>query len=44
MVQDLASRAVVGELLQREGSPCYVLGEGLSGRVIAAVQAYGVVN
>jgi hypothetical protein len=44
VIQDLASRAVVGELLQRQGSPGDVLRQGLAGRVIAAVQAYRVVN
>jgi hypothetical protein len=44
MVQDLASGAVVGELLNRQGRPCDVLGESLSGSVIAAVQAHGIVN
>ena len=44
MVQDLASGAVVGELLNRQGSPDDVLGENLSGSMIAAVQAHGVVN
>ena len=33
VVQDLASGAVVGELLQRQGSPCDVLPQGLSGRM-----------
>jgi hypothetical protein len=28
VIQDLASRGVIGELLQRQGSPCYVLRQG----------------
>ena len=44
VIQDLSPGAVIGELLQRQGSPGDILGESLAGRVVAAVQAHGVVN
>ena len=42
MKKALPARLVVGELLQRQGSPGDVLCEGLSGMVVAAVEAHGV--
>ena len=44
VIQDLSPGAVIGELLQRQGSPGDILGESLSGCVVAAVQTNGVVN
>jgi hypothetical protein len=44
VIQDLSSGAVISELLQQQGSPCYILGESLAGRVIAAVRAHGIGN
>jgi len=44
VIQDFASRAVAGELLRRRGSPGDILSASLSCRVVAAVQAYGVVQ
>jgi hypothetical protein len=40
--KDLAAERVIGELLQRRGSPGYVLSEGLSGFVIATIKTHRV--
>ena len=40
MIQDFSPRAVIGELVQRTGSPRDVVGEDQSGRVITAVPAH----
>jgi hypothetical protein len=42
--QGLAPGSVVGELLEGQGSPSDILRQGLSGRVIVAGKAYGVVH
>jgi hypothetical protein len=44
VVEDPASGAVVGEFLQGQGSPADVLSESLPGFVVAAIEAYGVVD
>jgi hypothetical protein len=44
VIQDLSAGPVVGELLQRQGSSGNVLRQGLSGMVVVAVEAYGIVH
>ena len=42
--KDLAAGRVIGEFLQRQGSPGDVLSEGVSGFVIATIKTHGVVE
>jgi hypothetical protein len=44
VIQDLSAGPVVGELLQRQGSSGNVLRQGLSGMVVVAFEAYGIVH
>jgi hypothetical protein len=44
VVEDLAAGPVIGELLQRPGSPGNVLSEGLSGLVTATIEMHRVVD
>ena len=44
VVEDLTARPVIGEFLQRQGSPGNVLSEGLPGFVIAPMKTHGVVH
>jgi hypothetical protein len=44
VIKHLAAGRVIGEFLQRQGSPGNVLSEGLSGFVIATIKAHRVVD